>query len=150
MEGHGMRVCQRQTRAGWILISELLCAAAQSACGEVSWSWSWRRGKRGMKVSQLERLYRDSKERLREQIKKQEKERLDQTRKRIQEEQKALYEKKLQDVEERWKKEVGDAKRARQRELRLIQEEIERISEQAVSLKEQIDEMLGEAEDGKK
>lgn len=102
-----------------------------------------------MKVSQLERLYRDSKERLREQIKKQEKERLDQTRKRIQEEQKALYEKKLQDVEERWKKEVGDAKRARQRELRLIQEEIDRITEQAVSLKEQIDGMLGKAEDGK-
>ena len=103
-----------------------------------------------MKVTQLEQLYRDGMSRLKEQKKRQEQGRLEQTVKRLSQEQKALYEKKLQDVEERWKKEVGDAKRARQRELRLIQEEIERISEQAVSLKEQIDEMLGEAEDGKK
>lgn len=86
-----------------------------------------------MRVQQLEQFYKDGLYRLKEQMKKQEKERLDQTRRQTREEQRALYEKKLQ-----------DAKEARNRELRLVQEELDRITEQAVSLKKQIEGMLDE------
>lgn len=84
-----------------------------------------------MRVQQLEQMYKEGVYRLKEQMKRQEKERLEIVRKQVREEQKALYEKKLQ-----------DAKEARNRELRLVQEELDRITEQAVSLKEQIDGMM--------
>ena len=84
-----------------------------------------------MRVQQLEQKYKEVVYRLKEQMKKQEKERLELVRKQARDEQQALYEKKLQDVKE-----------ARNREMRLVQEELERITEQAVSLKEQIDGML--------
>ena len=84
-----------------------------------------------MRVQQLEQMYKEGVYRLKEQMKKQEKERLELVRKQTRDEQKALYEKKLQ-----------DAKEVRNRELRLVQEELDRITEQAVSLKEQIDGML--------
>lgn len=84
-----------------------------------------------MRVQQLEQKYKEGVYRLKEQMKKQEKERLELVRRQAREEQQALYEKKLQDVKE-----------ARNREMRLVQEELERITEQAVSLKEQIDGML--------
>ena len=84
-----------------------------------------------MRVQQLEQMYKEGVYRLKEQMKRQEKERLELVRKQIRDEQKALYEKKLQ-----------DAKEVRNRELRLVLEELDRITEQAVSLKEQIDGML--------
>ena len=84
-----------------------------------------------MKVHQLEQVYKENVGRFKEQMKKQEKERLEQVRKQVREEQKALYEKKLQESRE-----------ARQRELRLIQEELMRITEQAAGLKAQIDRAL--------
>lgn len=83
----------------------------------------------------LEQLYKDGKSRLREQMKRQEKERLEYARRQVREEQKILYERKLQ-----------DAKEARRRELRLIQEELNRITAQTFSLKEQIDKMIDEKE----
>ena len=87
------------------------------------------------RVSQLEQLYRDGMSRWKDQTRKQEKERLDRERRHIALEQKALYEKKLQDEKE-----------ARTRELRLVQEELERIADQAVSLRARLDEMLGQRE----
>lgn len=81
-----------------------------------------------MKVHQLEQLYKDNVNRVKGQMRRQEKERLDYAKQQIREEQRALYEKKLQ-----------EAKEARERELRLIQDELSRITEQAVSLKAQID-----------
>ena len=84
-----------------------------------------------MKVHQLEQLYKGNVSRLKEQMKK--KERREQTKQQIREEQRVLYEKKLR-----------EAKKAREQELRLIQEELTRITEQAVSLKEEIDRVLEE------
>ena len=66
---------------------------------------------------------------------KQEKERLDRLRQQIREEQKAYYEQKLR-----------EEKAARERELRLVQDELTRITEQAVRLREQIGQALGEKE----
>ncbi len=86
-----------------------------------------------MKVHQLEQLYKDNVSRLKEQMKKQEKERTERVKQQIREEQKALYEKKLQ-----------EAKEARQRELRLIQDELNRITEQATALKIQVERALEE------
>ena len=86
-----------------------------------------------MRVQQLEQMYKEGVYRLKEQMKRQEKERLELVRKQIRDEQKALYEKKLQ-----------DAKEVRNRELRLVLQELDRITEQAVSLKEQIDGMLNQ------
>ena len=73
-----------------------------------------------MKVHPLEQFY---------------KERSEQLKKQVREEQKALYEKKLQ-----------ESKEARRRELHLIQDELTRITEQAESLKAQIDRALREKE----
>ncbi len=86
-----------------------------------------------MKVHQLEQLYKDNRNRLKEQMRKQEKERLERVRQQILEEQQALYEKKLQ-----------EEKKARERELRLIQDELSRIVEQAAGLRAQIDSVLEE------
>ena len=86
-----------------------------------------------MKVHQLEQLYKDNRNRLKEQMRKQEKERLERVRQQILEEQQALYEKKLQ-----------EEKKARERELRLIQDELSRIAEQAAGLRAQIDLVLEE------
>ena len=88
-----------------------------------------------MKVHQLEQFYKENVGRLKEQMKKQEKERMDRIRQQVREEQKALYEKKLQ-----------ESKEARRRELHLIQDELTRITEQAESLKAQIDRALREKE----
>lgn len=88
-----------------------------------------------MKVHPLEQFYKENVNRLKEQMRKQEKERSEQIRKQVREEQKALYEKKLQESRE-----------ARRRELRLIQDELTRITEQAESLKAQIDRALCEKE----
>ncbi len=101
-----------------------------------------------MRVSQLEQLYRDSVGRLKEQKKRQERERLERERRRVREEQRVLYEKKLQDMQEQWKKESRNEAQARRRELWLIQKEIERITEQAVFLKKQLDRMSEKTEDG--
>lgn len=84
-----------------------------------------------MKVHQLEQFYKENVGRFKEQMKKQEHERLEQVRRQVREEQKALYEKKLQESRE-----------ARRRELRLIQDELTRIAEQAAGLKAQIDRVL--------
>lgn len=89
--------------------------------------------KQSMKVHQLEQLYKGNVSRLKEQMKRQEKERLEQAKQQVREEQKALYEKKLQ-----------ESKHAREQELRLIQDELTRITEQAVSLKAQVDRALEE------
>lgn len=86
-----------------------------------------------MKVHQLEQLYKDNRNRLKEQMRKQEKERLERIRQQILEEQQALYEKKLQ-----------EEKKARERELRLIQDELSRIVDQAAGLRAQIDLALEE------
>lgn len=88
-----------------------------------------------MKVHQLEQLYKDNVSRLKEQMKKQEKERTERIKLQIREEQKAFYEKKLQ-----------EEKVSRERELRLVQDELTRITEQAVRLKEQVALALGEKE----
>ena len=88
-----------------------------------------------MKVHQLEQFYKDNVGRLKVQMKKQEKERMDRIKQQIREEEKVLYEKKLQEVKE-----------SRNRELRLVQDEITRITEQAVRLKEKIELALGEKE----
>ena len=92
-----------------------------------------------MKVHPLEQFYKENVNRLKEQMKKQEKERLDrlrqQIRRCIREEQKAYYEQKLR-----------EEKAARERELRLVQDELTRITEQAVRLREQIGQALGEKE----
>lgn len=88
-----------------------------------------------MKVHQLEQFYKENVNRLKEQMKKQEKERMDRIKQQIREEQKALYEKKLQ-----------EEKAARERELRLVQDELSRITEQAVRLKEQVALALEEKE----
>lgn len=86
-----------------------------------------------MRVQQLEQMYKEAVYRVKEQMKKQEKERLEAAKLQIAREQKALYEKKLQ-----------DARDARNRELRLIQEELERIGEQAAALKARMDGVLSE------
>ena len=88
-----------------------------------------------MKVHPLEHFYKENVNRLKEQMKKQEKERLDRLRQQIREEQKAYYEQKLR-----------EEKAARERELRLVQDELTRITEQAVRLREQIGQALGEKE----
>lgn len=88
-----------------------------------------------MKGHPLEQFYRENVIRLKEQMRKQEKERSEQIRRQVREEQKAFYEKKLQ-----------ESKEARRRELRLIQDELTRITEQAAGLKEQIDRALNEKE----
>lgn len=84
-----------------------------------------------MKVSQLEQLYRDGMSRVREQRKKQEREQLHQAGRRIREEQKAVYEQKLE-----------SARAARAQEMRLLQEELARVCDQAVSLRKRIDGMM--------
>lgn len=89
-----------------------------------------------MKVQQLEQMYKEGVHRLKEQMRKQEKERLENAKLQIRQEQRLIYEKKLQ-----------DAKEARNRELRLVQEELDRITEQAVSLRNQIDGMLNQREE---
>ncbi|MCI8599613.1 MAG: hypothetical protein HFJ10_14425 [Lachnospiraceae bacterium] len=81
----------------------------------------------------LEQFYKDGMNRLKEQMKKQERERLENVKRQIREDQKMHYEKKLQ-----------DAKEARRRELRLIQEELERITGQMSTLKERVDKMIDE------
>lgn len=86
-----------------------------------------------MKVHQLEQFYKGNVSRFKEQMKKQEKEHLEQVRKQVREEQKALYEKKLQ-----------ESKEAKQRELRLIQDELTRITEQTEALKVQVEKILEE------
>ena len=88
-----------------------------------------------MKVHPLEQFYKENVNRLKEQMKRQEKERLDRLRQQIREEQKAYYEQKLR-----------EEKAARERELRLVQDELTRITEQAVRLREQIGQALGEKE----
>ena len=60
---------------------------------------------------------------------------MDRVKQQIREEQKACYEQKLQ-----------EEKAARERELRLVQDELTRITEQAVRLKEQIEQALEEKE----
>ena len=82
-----------------------------------------------MKVRPLEQFYKENVNRLKEQMKKQEKERMDRVKQQIREEQKAFYE-----------------QAARERELRLVQDELTRITEQAVRLKEQIEQALEEKE----
>ena len=67
--------------------------------------------------------------------KKQEKDRMDRVKQQIREEQKACSAQKLQ-----------EEKAARERELRLVQDELTRITEQAVRLKEQIEQALEEKE----
>ena len=122
-----------------------------------------------MKGSQLERLYRDAMGRLKEQIKKQDEERLEQAVKRAVREQMLFYEQKLRaldseqrqelsDIRERYEKKLQSVRdgegRERQesqallrRELRLAQEELERITDQALSLRRHIDQMTaGEKE----
>lgn len=89
-----------------------------------------------MRVQQLEQMYKDGIYRLKEQMRKQEKERLEAVKMQVLKEQKQIYEQKLQ-----------DAKMARMREMRLVQEELNRITEQAVSLKERIDGVLDQKEE---
>ena len=86
-----------------------------------------------MKVHPLEQFYKENVNRLKEQMKKQERERFEQVRKQVREEQKAFYEKKLQ-----------ESKEARNRELRLIEDELARIAEQATDLKLQIAQFIEE------
>ena len=106
-----------------------------------------------MKVTQLEQLYRDGMSRLKEQKKRQEQGRLEQTVKRLSQEQKALYEKKLKDMEQAHAEslikietdrdnELRDTEDARRRELRNWLEELERITDQAVSLRRHVEELL--------
>lgn len=83
-----------------------------------------------MKVSQLERFYRDGIVHLKEQKKRQEQERLEQSVKRAMQEQKMLCYKSFQEERESWK-----------RELRLVEEELERITDQAVSLRKHVMEL---------
>ncbi len=83
-----------------------------------------------MKVSQLERFYRDGMEHLKEQKKRQEQERLERSVKRAMQEQKMLCYKSFQEERESWK-----------RELRLVEEELERITDQAVSLRKHVMEL---------
>lgn len=84
-----------------------------------------------MKVQQL---YKGSIGRVREQKKRQDKERIDQLRHQIREEQRAIYEKKLE--------EQRVARLAGNQELRLIQEELERTLEQALSLQKRLEELI--------
>lgn len=86
-----------------------------------------------MRVQQLEQMYKEGVWRLKEQMKRQEKVRLEMVKTQVREEQKALYERKLQEASD-----------ARSREMRLIQEELERICEQAGSLMTRIDGMLNQ------
>lgn len=90
-----------------------------------------------MKVSQLERFYKDGMERLKEQAKKQDQERFNQSVRRAVQQQVHLYEARLQDAQTQ-RREEGKALR---RELRLAQEELERIADQAVSLRKYIEEI---------
>ncbi len=90
-----------------------------------------------MKVSQLERFYKDGMERLKEQAKKQDQERFNQSVRRAVQQQVHLYEARLQDAQTQ-RREEGKALR---RELRLAQEELERIADQAVSLRKHIEEI---------
>lgn len=83
-----------------------------------------------MRVSQLEQFCRDGMGRLKEQKKRQEQERLEQIMKRAVQEQKALGEKRLREERE-----------FRKRELRLVEEELERITDQADSLRRHITEL---------
>lgn len=89
-----------------------------------------------MRVQQLEQMYREGVHRLKEQMRKQEKERLEVAKAQILKEQRLIYEQKL-----------ASAKDFRNRELRLVQEELNRITEQAVSLKTQIDGLLNQREE---
>ena len=86
-----------------------------------------------MKVHQLEQFYKENVGRLKEQMQKQEKERIERIKQQIREEQKAYYEKKLREAET-----------ARERELRLVQDELTCITEQAIRLKEKIELVLEE------
>lgn len=86
-----------------------------------------------MRVSQLEQFYRDGMGRLREQRKKQEQERLEKSVKRAMQEQKLLCEKGFQEERE-----------SRKREFRLVEEELERITDQADSLRRHIAELQGQ------
>ncbi len=88
-----------------------------------------------MRIRGLKRHYIGNVSQIKDQAKKQEKEHLDQAKSQIRREEKVLYEKKLAGVNE-----------AQSREMRLIQEELSRITEQAVALKERIDEYLSERE----
>lgn len=83
-----------------------------------------------MRVSQLEQFCRDGMGRLKEQKKGQAQERLEQVMKRAVQEQKALGEKRLREERE-----------FRKRELRLVEEELERITDQADSLRRHITEL---------
>ena len=125
-----------------------------------------------MKVSQLERFYKDGMERLKEQAKKQDQERFNQSVRRAVQQQVHLYEawlqdteNKLQDTENKFqdtRSKLQDAQtrlrdtenrlqdaqtqrreegKALRRELRLAQEELERIADQAVSLRKHIEEI---------
>ena len=78
----------------------------------------------------MERVYRDGMEHLKEQKKRQEQERLERSVKRAMQEQKMLCYKSFQEERESWK-----------RELRLVEEELERITDQAVSLRKHVMEL---------
>ncbi len=88
-----------------------------------------------MRVQQLEQMYREGVYRLKEQMRKQEKERTEAAKDQVRQEQRLIYEKKLQ-----------EAKESRDREMRLVEEELTRITEQAVSLKKRMDDMLSQKE----
>ena len=82
-------------------------------------------------------------EKLKEQAKKQDQERLDQSVRRAVQRQMHLYENRLQNAEDRHQEEQESLRR----ELRLAQEELERITDQALSLRRRIDQMTaGEKE----
>ena len=89
-----------------------------------------------MRVQQLEQMYREGVYRLKEQMKKQEKERLEAVKMQARQEQRLIYEQKL-----------ANEKETHDREMRLVQEELNRIAEQAVSLKTRIDELLDKREE---
>ena len=89
-----------------------------------------------MRVQQLEQMYKEGVYRLKEQMRKQEKERLEAAKAQVRQEQRLIYEQKL-----------ASEKESRNRELRLVQEELNRITEQAVSLKTRMDELLNQREE---
>ena len=82
-------------------------------------------------------------EKLKEQAKKQDQERLDQSVRRAVQRQMHLYENRLQNAEDRHKEEQESLRR----ELRLAQEELERITEQAVSLRKHIEALQEKKDD---
>ncbi len=82
-------------------------------------------------------------EKLKEQAKKQDQERLDQSVRRAVQRQMHLYENRLQNAEDRHQEEQESLRR----ELRLAQEELERITEQAVSLRKHIEALQEKKDD---